>query len=45
MVLGVEKILHSKLIKRRVNRRIMNIDLHAGMVIENEFFLSYFVAS
>ena len=32
VVLGVEKILHSKLLKRRVNRRIMTVDLHAGFV-------------
>ncbi len=32
VVLGIEKILHSKLMKRKVNRRIMTIDLHAGFV-------------
>ena len=32
VVLGMEKILHSKLLKRDTNRRIMTIDLHAGLV-------------
>lgn len=33
VVLGVEKILHSKLVKRGgVNRRIITVDLHAGFV-------------
>jgi 20S proteasome alpha/beta subunit len=33
VVLGMEKILHSKLLKRNTNRRIMNVDLHVGLVI------------
>jgi len=32
VVLGVEKILHSRLLKKHVNRRIMTVDLHAGFV-------------
>lgn len=32
VVLGMEKILHSKLLKRNTNRRIMTVDLHAGIV-------------
>lgn len=32
VVLGMEKILHSKLLKRKTNRKIINVDLHVGMV-------------
>ena len=48
VVLGIEKILHSKLMKRKVNRRIMTIDLHAGFVRKMEekqqgFLYSFFL--
>ena len=32
VVLGMEKVLHSKLLKRGANRRIMSADLHIGIV-------------
>ncbi len=35
VVLGMEKILPSKLLKRDTNRRIMTVDLHLGLVPKN----------
>lgn len=45
VVLGMEKVLQSKLLKRGTNRRIMTVDLHIGIVREGGFILISYITA